>query len=84
MVASITMLAPRHLPRLTATVGLFTRYGLADFAREQGLSGLAKDEVERMGETFLKLGRRMAELAAAIGLKREDLDLRLGPIHDLS
>lgn len=36
------MLAPRHLPRLAATIGLFTRYGLADFAREQGLAALAQ------------------------------------------
>jgi len=34
------ILAPRHLPRLAATVGLFTRYGLADFAKQQGLAGL--------------------------------------------
>lgn len=49
------MLAPRHLPRLAATIGLFTRYGLADFAREQGLAALAKDEEkalrDRQGET---------------------------------
>jgi hypothetical protein len=37
------ILAPRFLPRLTATIGLFTRYGLADFARQQGLSALATD-----------------------------------------
>jgi ubiquinone biosynthesis protein len=37
------MLAPRHLPRLAATVGLFTRYGLADFARQQGLEGLTRE-----------------------------------------
>lgn len=42
------MLAPRHLPRLAATIGLFTRYGLADFARDQGLAALAQeDERER-------------------------------------
>jgi len=34
------ILAPRYLPRLAATVGLFTRYGLLDFARRQGLLGL--------------------------------------------
>src|ERR1041385_7507471 len=38
------LLAPRHLPRLTATIGLFTRYGLADFARQQGLEGIAEQE----------------------------------------
>ncbi len=38
------MLAPRHLPRLAATIGLFTRYGLAEFARDQGLSALGKED----------------------------------------
>src|SRR5262245_22531988 len=37
------ILAPRHLPRLAATIGLFTRYGLADFAHQQGLRGIAPD-----------------------------------------
>jgi predicted unusual protein kinase regulating ubiquinone biosynthesis (AarF/ABC1/UbiB family) len=34
------ILAPRYLPRLAATVGLFTRYGLRDFAAQQGLEAL--------------------------------------------
>jgi len=34
------ILNPRYLPRLAAIVGLFTRYGLADFARQQGLQVL--------------------------------------------
>ena len=37
------ILAPRHLSRLAATVGLFTRYGLADFAKQQGFEGLAHE-----------------------------------------
>jgi predicted unusual protein kinase regulating ubiquinone biosynthesis (AarF/ABC1/UbiB family) len=37
------ILAPRHLTRLTATIGLFTRYGLSDLAKQQGLDGLAHD-----------------------------------------
>lgn len=40
------ILAPRYLPRLAATVGLFTRYGLRDFARRQGLQGIAPDPGE--------------------------------------
>ena len=31
------ILAPRFIPRLASTVGLFTRYGLLDFARGQSL-----------------------------------------------
>ena len=37
------ILSPRYVPRLAATVGLFTRYGLADFAKQQGLEGLARE-----------------------------------------
>ena len=38
------LLAPKYLPRLAAMVGLFTRYGLADFAKQQGMLVLAPDE----------------------------------------
>jgi len=38
------ILAPRFVPRLAATVGLFTRYGLRDFARQQGLLELSPEE----------------------------------------
>src|SRR5262249_11255451 len=37
------LLSPRFLPRLTATVGLFTRYGLTSFADQQGLRGLTEE-----------------------------------------
>src|SRR5207302_3933710 len=37
------ILEPKYLPKLAATVGLFTRYGLADFAKQQGLKGIAPD-----------------------------------------
>jgi predicted unusual protein kinase regulating ubiquinone biosynthesis (AarF/ABC1/UbiB family) len=40
------ILAPRYLPRLAATIGLFTRYGLADFAKQQGLQGIAPEPGE--------------------------------------
>lgn len=51
--------------------------------RRVNAGSLSEDEVERMGETFLALDRKMTELRTAFGLKREDLDLRLGPIRDL-
>jgi len=41
------------------------------------------DEIERMGETFLRLERKMTELKATFGLQDEDLNLNLGPIGDL-
>jgi ubiquinone biosynthesis protein len=34
------ILSPKHLPRLSATLGLFTNYGLRDFAGRQGLLNL--------------------------------------------
>jgi len=34
------ILSPKHLPRLTATLGLFTNYGLREFASRQGLLNL--------------------------------------------
>lgn len=44
LIRGVTMLlAPRYLPRLASTIGLFTRYGLADFAKQQGLEGIAHD-----------------------------------------
>ncbi|MBI4492866.1 MAG: gas vesicle protein K [Chloroflexi bacterium] len=44
---------------------------------------LTEEQIERMGETFLKLEHRMAELKAAFGLEDEDLNLNLGPLGDL-
>lgn len=51
--------------------------------RRVNAGSLSEEEVERMGETFLTLDRRMAELREAFGLRSEDLDLNLGPIRDL-
>lgn len=44
------ILAPRYIPRLAATIGLFTRYGLADFAKQQGLQGIAPEPGEEDSE----------------------------------
>jgi len=42
------------------------------------------EQIERMGQTFLKLADKLAELKAAFGLEGEDLDLGLGSIGDLT
>lgn len=42
------LLSPRHLPRLVAIVELFTRYGLRDVARQQGLLALAASDDEEL------------------------------------
>ncbi len=44
---------------------------------------LDDDEIERMGETFMKLEQRMEELKAEFGLADEDLNLDLGPLGTL-
>ncbi len=44
------LLAPRYFPRLASTIGLFTRYGLSDFATQQGLQGIAHEQEE--GEDY--------------------------------
>ena len=67
------ILAPRHLPRLAATVSLFTRYGLKDFARQQGLLELTADEAAHddadaghgIGERASAFRKRLIELGPA-------------------
>ena len=44
---------------------------------------LSEDEIERLGQTFLKLAARMAELKQIFGLEDEDLNLNLGPLGNL-
>jgi len=44
---------------------------------------LSDDEIERLGDTFLKLDARMDELKVAFGLQDEDLNLNLGALGDL-
>jgi predicted unusual protein kinase regulating ubiquinone biosynthesis (AarF/ABC1/UbiB family) len=59
------------LPRLAATVGLFTRYGLRDFARQQGLIDLAPDEAPESTngdgtvERAVAFRKRLVELGPA-------------------
>jgi predicted unusual protein kinase regulating ubiquinone biosynthesis (AarF/ABC1/UbiB family) len=66
------ILQPKYLPKLAATVGLFTRYGLADFAKQQGLKGIAPDP-----ESGDVNGAPSAEKAAAF---RKRL-VELGPAY---
>lgn len=44
---------------------------------------LSDEEIERLGETFLKLAVRMEELKQIFGLENEDLNLDLGPLGNL-
>jgi hypothetical protein len=44
---------------------------------------LDEDEIERLGQTFMLLERRMEELKASFGLEDADLNLNLGPLGSL-
>ncbi|MGZ3664553.1 MAG: gas vesicle protein K [Ktedonobacterales bacterium] len=44
---------------------------------------LSEDQIERLGETFMKLEDKMEELKQTFGLSDEDLNLNLGPLGDL-
>jgi hypothetical protein len=44
---------------------------------------LSDEQIERLGETFMKLEARMQELKAHFELEDRDLNLNLGPLGDL-
>jgi len=44
---------------------------------------LSEEEIERVGETLMKLENKMQELKEIFGLKDEELNLNLGPLGDL-
>jgi uncharacterized protein YjiS (DUF1127 family) len=44
---------------------------------------LTDEEIERLGETFMKLGQRMEQLKREFGLEDKDLNLDLGPLGKL-
>ena len=44
---------------------------------------LSDEQIERLGETFMKLDARMAELKRTFDLSDDDLNLNLGPLGDL-
>ena len=48
---------------------------------EQGT--LTDEQIEQLGETFMKLERRMDELKEHFGLDDRDLNLNLGPLGNL-
>ncbi|HMI54774.1 MAG TPA: AarF/UbiB family protein [Gemmatimonadaceae bacterium] len=64
------ILSPKHLPRLVATVRLFTNYGLRDFANRQGLLNLEgadlADDGARDGDSGGK-GRAFRERLVELG-----------------
>jgi len=74
----------RDLARLVLSVIELLRKLLERQAVRRVENGaLSEEEIERLGETLLKLEARMAELKAAFGLGDQELALDLGPLRDL-
>jgi len=44
---------------------------------------LTDEEIERVGETLMKLENKMEELKGVFGIKDKDLNINLGPLGDL-
>ena len=51
--------------------------------RRMELNTLTDEQVERMGETFMKLDQRMQELKEHFELEDRDLNINLGPLGNL-
>jgi hypothetical protein len=51
--------------------------------RRMETGSLDDEQIERLGQTFMKLAERMEELKAEFGLRDEDLNLDLGPLGSL-
>ena len=51
--------------------------------RRMDTGTLTDEEIERLGDTFMRLDRRMRELTEHFGLEEGDLNLNLGPLGDL-
>jgi hypothetical protein len=51
--------------------------------RRMDQGSLDDEEIERLGETFMKLEQRMEQLKREFGLEDKDLNLDLGPLGKL-
>lgn len=76
--------AEQGLAKLVLTlVELLRRLLEKQALRRIEAGSLTDEQIERMGETFLKLEQKMEELKDVFGLETEDLNLNLGPLGDL-
>lgn len=74
----------KGLARLVLTLVELIRKLLEKQAMRRLEAGsLSDEEIERIGETLMKLASKMQELKEIFGLKDEDLNLNLGPLGDL-
>jgi hypothetical protein len=81
-------LDPEHAARDLASLVLTVVELLRQLMERQAIrrldqGDLAEEQEERLGTALMLLDRRMDELCAAHGLRREDLGLDLGPLGTL-
>ena len=76
--------AGRGLAKLVLTlVELLRQLMERQALRRIEAGSLSDDEIERLGQTFLKLNSRMEEMKRVFGLEDEELNLNLGPLGNL-
>ena len=74
----------RGLAQLVLTLVEFLRQLMERQALRRMDNGtLTEEQIEQLGETFMKLEQRMSELKEHFGLTDRDLNLNLGPLGDL-
>jgi hypothetical protein len=74
----------KGLARLVLTlIELLRKLMERQAVRRMEAGSLTDDEVERLGQTFMRLEQRMKELTRAFGLEDKDLNLDLGPLGRL-
>lgn len=74
----------KGLAQLVLTIVELLRQLLEKQALRRMEDGSLTDaQIERMGETFIKLKEKVAELEEVFGLSEEDLNIHLGPLGDL-
>jgi hypothetical protein len=79
---------PEHVERGLAQLVLTLVELLRQLMERQALhrmeqGNLSDEQVERLGQTFMKLEQRMEELKREFELDDRDLNLNLGPLGDL-
>jgi hypothetical protein len=79
---------PEHVERGLAGLVITVVDLLRELMERQALrrmeaGTLDDEEVERLGNAFMKLNERMDELKEEFGLTDEDLNLNLGPLGNL-
>ena len=76
--------AEKGLAKLVLTlIDLIRKLMEKQAMRRVEAGSLTDEEVERVGETLMKLENKMKELKEIFGLKDDELNLNLGPLGDL-